>query len=385
MKMTTEVETKLRELVNTITDISDIPAGFYCENFSVVSFPYIENKENDDSFFIFNFIYEHVETEENVLYDVENDCYYLSTWISILQGFLLVGPYKTTDVIQKKSPLCLCDNPNSYVHCITTITKHDSIQMMSHSFLRYYFYYYPGALHEKDWMTEDMVPGDTDALYYPYQKEQQFLEYFKQSSPESFDMLKEIEKEMDLTFGSENPVRHLKNKLMVVTTVFTRVLIESGVTPSEALTISNGFMRSIEKAETIHDLNDLHRKIIDSFYYLVERERKKQYSPYIQEIRDFVHRNLREPLDVAAVVEHMQLSRGYLSTEFKKECRITLKHYILECKVEEAKRLIAYTDKTLSDIATLLCFNDQTYFSKVFKKFTGITPLQYQKQFPLYS
>ncbi|WP_244504401.1 helix-turn-helix domain-containing protein [Salibacterium halotolerans] len=383
--MTKELVTKLDDLVNTITDISGIPAGFYSKDSNIISSPPNEDMKNTDNSFIFTFLHENAEAVETLLHDIENDCYYLSFWISVLRGFLLIGPYQTPDDTWQKSYLYLRNNSNSYVRNIITVSKHESLQTMSKSFLRYHFYHYPGALREGDWVTEDMLPGDCDAVYYPYQKEKQFLEYFKQASPESFALLTEVEETVDITLGSENPVRHLKNKLIIITTICTRVLIESGVTASEALTVSNGFLFSIEKTDSLRGLNDLHRKIVDSFYYLVQREKKNQYSPYIQEVRDFVHRNLREPLDVGTVVKHMQLSRGYLSTEFKKECCISLKQYILECKVEEAKRLILYSDKTLSDVSTLLCFNDQTYFTKVFKKFTGLTPLQYQKQLPLYS
>ena len=48
-------------------------------------------------------------------------------------------------------------------------------------------------------------------------------------------------------------------------------------------------------------------------------------------------------------------------------------------RIEESKRLLLNTDYALIDIAIATGFEDQSYFSKVFKKFTGFTPSSYRK------
>ncbi len=54
--------------------------------------------------------------------------------------------------------------------------------------------------------------------------------------------------------------------------------------------------------------------------------------------------------------------------------------FIMRCKLEEAKALLAYTDKSLSEISSYLCFSSQAYFQNVFKKKYGITPNAYRRQ-----
>lgn len=53
--------------------------------------------------------------------------------------------------------------------------------------------------------------------------------------------------------------------------------------------------------------------------------------------------------------------------------------FIMRCKLEEAKSLLAYTDKSISEISNYLCFSSQAYFQNVFKKKFGITPNEYRK------
>jgi len=64
---------------------------------------------------------------------------------------------------------------------------------------------------------------------------------------------------------------------------------------------------------------------------------------------------------------------------FRKETNIPIREYIQRERIKEAKKLITYTDLPLSEISSRLCFTDQSYFTKLFKKQVGVTPIQYKK------
>lgn len=59
-----------------------------------------------------------------------------------------------------------------------------------------------------------------------------------------------------------------------------------------------------------------------------------------------------------------------------------MSEFIMRCKLEEAKALLAYTDKPISEISSYLCFSSQAYFQNVFKKKYGITPNAYRRKAP---
>ena len=65
---------------------------------------------------------------------------------------------------------------------------------------------------------------------------------------------------------------------------------------------------------------------------------------------------------------------------FKAELGMSMGAYITQCKLEEAQSLLAYSDKSLAEISSYLCFSSQPYFQNVFKKQYGLTPLAYRKQ-----
>lgn len=69
-----------------------------------------------------------------------------------------------------------------------------------------------------------------------------------------------------------------------------------------------------------------------------------------------------------------------MSRRFTQEAGIPLAAFIRDEKVEEGKRLLRYTDKSVSAIAAYLGFSSQGHFSKVFRETTGITPGEYREK-----
>ncbi len=73
------------------------------------------------------------------------------------------------------------------------------------------------------------------------------------------------------------------------------------------------------------------------------------------------------------------LTPDYLSHLFKRETGFSLTNYIIYERIEEAKRLLAGTSQNISDIATRCGFQNISYFSKQFRRFTGVTPREFRK------
>ena len=103
-------------------------------------------------------------------------------------------------------------------------------------------------------------------------------------------------------------------------------------------------------------------------------------SPEVFKCIQFISHHINEPIQVGDVAEHIGRSRSYLTNKFKKELGFDVSRFIMRCRLEEAKSLLTYSDKTLSEISTYLCFSSQSYFQNIFKKKYGITPLKYRKQ-----
>ena len=93
----------------------------------------------------------------------------------------------------------------------------------------------------------------------------------------------------------------------------------------------------------------------------------------------YISTHINEPVTAADVVAFSGKSRAYLFQKFRQELGSTIGAYITACKLREARSLLQYTDKSLGEISSYLCFSSQSYFQNVFKKHSGVTPLEYRR------
>lgn len=89
---------------------------------------------------------------------------------------------------------------------------------------------------------------------------------------------------------------------------------------------------------------------------------------------------MSEAISVEAMAKELFMSRTYLSKRFKAESGETLTDFILKEKTEEAKRLLRYSDKSLTAIGLYLGFSSQSHFSRVFRKYAALSPGEYRQK-----
>lgn len=94
---------------------------------------------------------------------------------------------------------------------------------------------------------------------------------------------------------------------------------------------------------------------------------------------DYVSKNIYNEITLKDLANSIEVNPSYLSNLLKTEVGIPLSEYVQRERVEEAKKLLTLTTHTLSEICMWLNFNDQSYFTRIFKKFTGTTPKQYRE------
>ena len=79
------------------------------------------------------------------------------------------------------------------------------------------------------------------------------------------------------------------------------------------------------------------------------------------------------------VAEVIGLSPCHLSRIFKKEVGMSMVDYVQKERIEAAKYMLIHTDETLAAISQYLYFSTQSYFIRIFRKYTGMTPGQYRR------
>lgn len=107
---------------------------------------------------------------------------------------------------------------------------------------------------------------------------------------------------------------------------------------------------------------------------LCQRERS-----IIYEIVDYIEQHYQEDISLQHIAEQFYLSREYISRRFKQEMKENISDYITRLRIEKAKLLLHNPQLKINEIAELVGYRDEKYFSKVFKKIVGRSPNQYRK------
>lgn len=109
-------------------------------------------------------------------------------------------------------------------------------------------------------------------------------------------------------------------------------------------------------------------------------ERKQDYRmQVITRIQSYIKENVSRKLSLGEVADVFGYSQGYLSSIFTRFAGVSFVDYVTNTKIAKAKELLANPDARVYEVADEIGFDSSFYFSKVFKKVTGLSPSEYQQ------
>jgi len=103
------------------------------------------------------------------------------------------------------------------------------------------------------------------------------------------------------------------------------------------------------------------------------------YSEEVRSTIDYIHRHLSAQLTANELAQRLRISGVTLNKRFRTELGMTVRKYVEEQLLMQAKALLCHTELSIADISARLGFSDQFYFSNKFKVCTGYTPRLYRR------
>lgn len=99
----------------------------------------------------------------------------------------------------------------------------------------------------------------------------------------------------------------------------------------------------------------------------------------IHQIKQFIREHSHQDISLDILAQRVNLSPIYISKMFKEKLGINYIDFLTECRIEKAKQLLSDPDRSLKEITFEIGYHDPNYFSKVFKKMSGVSPKEYRK------
>ena len=170
----------------------------------------------------------------------------------------------------------------------------------------------------------------------------------------------------------------VKARAIELCSLLSRTAIEGGAPTDSILKLNNHFLQNLQQIHTMDTLCYKLQEIVETFSESMFNYIPSRNSELIKKAMLYISEHFNAPLTLEEVAAHVHLHPSYFSTLFKSSTGSSFKEYLNMVRIEESKRLLSNTDYSIIDIAVAVGFEDQSYFSKVFKKYTGLTPKQFR-------
>lgn len=159
----------------------------------------------------------------------------------------------------------------------------------------------------------------------------------------------------------------------------TREIVETVIAQYSFITLfyDMAMLKDFMMCEDVKTLSEQVITVIKSLICFMEKFIINE-QPLIKQVCYYALENVDQDISVGGIAQAMFISKNYLSVTFKEKTGLMLMEYLTMVKIERAKKLILDNQLKNYQVAGQLGFKDNEYFSKLFKKYAGISPTDYR-------
>jgi len=228
-----------------------------------------------------------------------------------------------------------------------------------------------GTIHER---------GQSGAMdrYYPVEKEQELLRCAAAGDKaNSQRLLNEIMGHMYYRFGADFSL--IRARVLELVVLLSRAALAGGADPELIFGMNYRFQDEIRRFHTVEEITYWLSRIMNRFTDCVFNLNDVKHIDVMYKATAFIRRHYAEKITLEDIASHVYLSPAYFSKLFREEMGCSVSGYLSRVRVDAAKRLLQGGGAKLVDIPALCGFEEQSYFSKVFKRYVGMTPGKFRE------
>ncbi|WP_026486716.1 AraC family transcriptional regulator [Caldanaerobius polysaccharolyticus] len=216
-----------------------------------------------------------------------------------------------------------------------------------------------------------------NSFCYPLEKERELVRLVKAGEKIA---AKAILNELlgHIFFKSGGNFEYMKARALELVVVLSRAAVEGGADLEMIFGLNLRYLQDAGRISDVEELCYWLIKVLDRFTESVYSIGQARNAAVYQAI-EYIKNNYKENISLEDVAHYVHLSPNYLSRLFKEEMGMSYTDYLNKLRVEESKKYLAKLDLNILDVALMVGFQDQSYFTRVFKKYEGVSPGQFRK------
>ena len=219
---------------------------------------------------------------------------------------------------------------------------------------------------------------DDQVQIYPIQKEQKLLEMIENGDkPAAQECLNEILGH--IFFSSSGNIEVMRARVIELVVLLSRAAIRGGADVEQIFGQNYTYLNKVQSFRNIDEIAYWLSAILTRFTDQVFNLTHVKHADVIYRAVAYVKKNYMRKITLEETAEYVYLSPAYFSRVFKDEIGTNFNTYINQIRVDAAKKLLLHDTVSIIDISTMVGFDGQSYFTKVFKKMTKFTPSRYRE------
>ena len=240
------------------------------------------------------------------------------------------------------------------------------------------FYAQQAEINEEIQNVKHKEDSEHISNYYPVALEKELLSKVKVGDKKG---AKIILNELlgHVLFNNGNDIEITRARVLELMIVLSRAAVEGGADLEMVFGLNFKYLNEVSTLNNVEKLCGWIIKVLDRFSECIYNIENINNFHIIKKSMEFINDNVSNNISLDSVAEYVYLSPSYFSRLFKKEMGMNFIDYLNKVRIEESKKYLTDLSISLSDIAHIVGFTDQSYYTKVFKKIEGISPGQYRK------
>ncbi len=208
---------------------------------------------------------------------------------------------------------------------------------------------------------------------YPVEKENELMQLVSRGDKiNSQKILNEIIGHIFFVAG--NDVARIRVRVQELVVLLSRAAVEGGASVEEVFGLNNSYLLQLQKMRDIDDIAAWLTRILTRFSDCVFTLTSIKHADLIQKAIQYMNTNYNRKISLQEIAEHVYMSPSHFSKVFKTEMKEGYVDFLNRIRVDKSKILLRERSIPLVNISDMAGFDDQSYFSRVFKQYTGMSP-----------
>ena len=221
--------------------------------------------------------------------------------------------------------------------------------------------------------------GGTSKTTYSIDKEKELLRLISGGDKKGAQkLLNEILGELFFTTGQN--FERIRSRVLELVVLLSRAAMDGGANVERIFGLNFNYLKEINQFRSLEPLCNWLTKIMIRFIDFVFDLDKVKHADAIFRSIQYLQEHYFEKVSLDEVARQVYLSPAYFSKIFKEEMHISFKNYLNSLRIDKSKGLLLNGEVPLIEIADMVGYGDQSYFTKVFKRVTGISPGKFRER-----